>query len=232
MAIKAVFFDAGGTLFQPYPSVGELYANTAAKFGGGEFEPEAIEAGFQVAWKRRNGLASLGDETSEQKEREWWYSLVSEVFKPLGAVPKFDDFFDELQRLFVKKESWFIFPDTIKTLEFLRKRGVKRGVVSNWDLRLNQVLRNLGLTDYFDFVVGSSFIGATKPHPKIFEEALHLSNCRAEEAIHVGDTFEEDFLGAQALGIHAYLIDRKGNSHLAPHEKRIRSLEELCRLTK
>src|SRR3989338_1863322 len=102
---KAVFFDAGGTLFCPYPSVGEIYAETAARFGT-ESNPAVLESEFQAAWLRRGGLSSLGSTTSEEKERAWWHTLVQEVFESSGGVPRFEEFFAELHKSFMYKELW------------------------------------------------------------------------------------------------------------------------------
>ncbi|MBI4358610.1 MAG: haloacid dehalogenase, partial [Candidatus Omnitrophica bacterium] len=84
--VKAIFFDAGGTLFRPYPSVGEIYARTAFAYGM-KCDPDVLEREFQLAWQKRGGLSSLGRETSEVKERSWWYTLVEEVFASHGGVP-------------------------------------------------------------------------------------------------------------------------------------------------
>ena len=224
---KAIFFDAGGTLFCPFPSVGDIYASTASRFGT-SCDPQVLEQGFHSAWQRRGGLASLGSETSEAKERAWWYSLVREVFDGAEAMPDFDRFFEALYGSFEEKSSWEIYPDVWETLSLLRERGFIVGIVSNWDLRLPRLVRNLGLLDQFDFVLGSSHCGATKPHPEIFQEALRRARVRPQEAIHVGDSYEEDFLGAQPLGITAYLLDRDGgNNALIPDDFRITSLAEL-----
>ena len=48
-----------------------------------------------------------------------------------------------------------------------------------------------------------------------------------EETIHIGDTYEEDFVGANRIGIKALLLDRSGNGNSVPKEARIRSLKEL-----
>ena len=53
--------------------------------------------------------------------------------------------------------------------------------------------------------------GARKPDPAIFAPALELARCGPEEALHVGDTPEEDVAGASAAGIRSLLIDRTGN---------------------
>lgn len=226
--IKAIFFDAGGTLFRPYPSVGEIYAKAASRYGA-QCDPRTLEEAFYSAWRKCGGLASLGSETSEEKEREWWYQLVKEVFRRHGEIPQFDDFFAELHRSFEEKELWEIFPEVPEVLRELKKRGLLIGVVSNWDLRLSKLLNNLGLNAYLDFFVSSSLCGATKPHPKIFEHALRLAQVQAHEALHVGDTYEEDFAGAKSIGIHVLLIERNGNKTPVPEEYQIRSLYEILK---
>src|SRR5205085_3049946 len=53
---KAVFLDAGGTLIDPDPSVGEIYARTAERHGA-RLETRQINANYQLAWKQRRGLS-------------------------------------------------------------------------------------------------------------------------------------------------------------------------------
>ncbi|MBI1978342.1 MAG: HAD-IA family hydrolase [Candidatus Omnitrophica bacterium] len=229
--IKAVFFDAGGTLFRPYPSVGEIYARAASRYGG-VYKAEELEQEFHAVWKKRGGLSSLGTETNEEKEHAWWYTLVSEVFEPYGKVERFDDFFRELHRSFEEKHLWEVYPDVganghSPLLTELRNKGLILGIVSNWDLRLPKVVRNLGLDSYFDFLMTSSMCGATKPSNKIFREALNKAGTRPEEVIHVGDTYEEDFVGAKGVGIKPFLLDRAGKGNTVPEEFRISSLREL-----
>jgi putative hydrolase of the HAD superfamily len=223
---KAVFFDAGGTLFRPFPSVGEIYSKAASLYGVSH-DPERLEAKFHQAWKSRGGLSSLGDETNEEKERAWWHSLVHEVFEPYGGVPSFEVFFKALHRSFEEKELWEIYPEVPEVLNEIRNRGLIMGVVSNWDLRLPKVIRNLGLHHHFDFLVGSSMCGATKPSEKIFKEALKQAGVKPEEAIHVGDTYEEDFIGAERLGIRAVHLDRNGGNHSVPEHATVKNLREL-----
>ncbi len=192
--IKAVFFDAGGTLFRPYPSVGHIYAK-AAKSHGLTCDVALLESTFYLAWKKRGGLASLGAETNEEKEKLWWHSLVKEVFESHGGVPEFDRFFHALHKSFEEKDLWEIFPEVREVLDELKNRKMILGVVSNWDLRLAKLLDNLGLASDFDFFVSSSLCGATKPEAKIFHHALALANVKPEETLHVGDTYEEDLTG-------------------------------------
>ena len=61
-------------------------------------------------------------------------------------------------------------------------------------------------------IVVSQRVGTIKPHPAIFAAALELAGIQADEALHVGDTADEDVAGAQAAGIRPLLIDRQGSA--------------------
>lgn len=209
-SIKAFFFDAGGTLFQPYPSVGEIYAEVARRYGLAA-DPQTLETLFHTTWEKRDGLASLAGRSGQKEERVWWRSLVHEVFSQLGAIENFEAFFDELYDRFARPEAWRLFPDTLPLLQELKKRGKVLGVVSNWDSRLFGLCEGLGLRPYFDFILASAVVGCAKPNPKIFQEALKQARVLPEEALHVGDSLEDDVGGAREAGIQAVFLDRKGN---------------------
>ena len=82
--------------------------------------------------------------------------------------------------------------------------------VSNWDCSLPEVLKRVGLGELLDGVVSSAMAGARKPDPAIFAPALELAGVGPEEALHVGDTHEEDVEGARSAGIRSLLLDRNG----------------------
>jgi putative hydrolase of the HAD superfamily len=103
------------------------------------------------------------------------------------------------------------YPDSAPALTELRERGLRLVVVSNWDCSLGWALESCGLAGLIDGAVASAVAGARKPDPAIFDEALELAGVTREQALHVGDTREEDVAGAEAAGIKALLIDRGGN---------------------
>lgn len=207
--IKAIFFDAGGTLFQPYPSVGEIYAQVAHQYGLSA-TPQDLEVLFHTTWEKRDGLASLASRSGQKEEKEWWRSLVWEVFSKVGRIENFGAFFDELYDRFASPEAWRLFPDTLPLLQELKKRGKILGIVSNWDSRLFGLCDGLGLGPHLDFILASAVVGFAKPNPKIFQEALKRARVSSEEALHVGDSLEDDVWGAQQAGIQAIFLDRKG----------------------
>lgn len=79
------------------------------------------------------------------------------------------------------------------------------------------------IASYFDFAIASDVFGASKPDPGIFEEALRIANVSASQAIHVGDSYEADVVGARNIGITPVLIDRE-NLHPAADCHRINNL--------
>ena len=107
------------------------------------------------------------------------------------------------------------FPDAAPALAALRERGLALVCVSNWDVSLPAVLARCGLDRALDGVVTSAGAGVRKPDPAIFAPALALARCAPAEAIHVGDTPEEDVEAAEAAGIRALLLDRDGDGDIA-----------------
>jgi putative hydrolase of the HAD superfamily len=227
--IKVVFFDAGGTLFRPYPSVGEVYAKVAARHGV-RVNAELVEKTFHKKWHERNGLASLAGLTSEKIERDWWYALVRDVFGNLGEFEDFDGFFHELYDLFARAECWRLFDDTVPALDELKGKGLRLGIISNWDHRLFSIVEDLGLSRYFEKVTASAVVGSAKPGPRIFEAALASMGAEAAHSIHVGDSLEDDYHGASRAGLRAVLIDRHRKAY--NDVVRIESLHQLSNILK
>jgi putative hydrolase of the HAD superfamily len=221
--IKAVFFDAGGTLFQPHPSVGEIYARVALRYGM-DVDPRAVEEIFREEFSRRDKQVS-GAHAAEKMEKEWWRSLVLEVFTRVTEVKNFGPFYEELYDLFARAEAWRLYPEVPAVLEGVRRRGLRTGIVSNWDSRLQSICEGMRLLDQFDFILASAVVGSAKPDRGIFLEALRRSGARPEEALHVGDSVENDFRGATRAGLRAVVVLRQGTP--AEGVPTIRSLEEI-----
>jgi putative hydrolase of the HAD superfamily len=107
------------------------------------------------------------------------------------------------------------FDDARPALDGLKKSGLRLVCVSNWDISLSEVLQRCGLDDALDGVVTSAESGVQKPDPAIFQAALEIAGCGADEALHVGDTVAEDIAGAGAAGIRALHLDRAGGGDIS-----------------
>jgi putative hydrolase of the HAD superfamily len=225
-ALDVIFFDAGGTLFRPYPSVGEVYAQVARRHGA-ILDAGEIERRFQDAWHARNGLASLGA-SDDKIEREWWHRLVTEVFSGLVTFDDFEAFFAELYDVFARPGCWRLYEETVPVLDQLRRKNYRLGMISNWDHRLFSIVEGLGLKPYFEQVVASSVAGVAKPARGIFDQAVQALGVKAERCLHIGDSLEDDYYGAQRAGLQPLLLDRRGTAYNGV--VRIGSLEELLTL--
>jgi putative hydrolase of the HAD superfamily len=209
----AVLLDVGQTLLRVEPSVGHIYADTARAYGI-DAAPEVIERAFREFWntQRREFPDNLGMPSSEEAEREWWRGAVEWVFNSAGLMeafgPRFEPYFDELFEVFARGEVWHVYDDVVPTLDAFDRAGIRLGVVSNWDKRLGVLLDSLELSRRFEFIVASAGVGRRKPHPRIFEEALRRLELPADRVAHIGDSYEEDILGAQGVGITAFHLTR------------------------
>ncbi|MBU9888766.1 MAG: HAD-IA family hydrolase [Candidatus Omnitrophica bacterium] len=216
---KAVFLDAGGTLFRPFPSVGYHYSEVAARHGC-RIGAEEIEAAFRRVWHEHDGIGDLKSYCDEKVEKTFWRKIVTEVFKDLPGIRVFDTFFEELHVLFGEPSVWRLFPEVEDVLRALKQRGLVLGLVSNWDSRLLKLCAGLGLDPYLDFKVISAAFGAAKPSRRIFEEALRVAGVKAREVVHVGDSLEDDIRGAREAGIRAIWVDRSGRHGSLPPGQR------------
>jgi putative hydrolase of the HAD superfamily len=197
---RVVFFDAGETLFRAHPSPGEIYRKVAFRYGCQATAAE-LEHAFRNVWKQHDGDAHRRDAVAEKAEKRWWYGLVREVFRQVGEIQNFDRYFDEVYDLFGSPESWRVGPGIIEVLEALRGDGMALGIVSNWDQRLFSLCAGLEIAQYFDIIIASGVVGASKPSPEIFREALRQARVAPRETVHVGDSLEDDILGAARVGI-------------------------------
>lgn len=222
---KVVFFDAGGTLFHPYPSVGEIYAQVGAKYGC-PGQAAQLEKLFREVWLKRD-FSSLASCSDEKIERDWWRGLVREIFSSAGGVSDFENFFDELYHCFGEAGAWRVYPGAGEVLEELKRRGKKIAVISNWDSRLFNLCEGLGMKHHFEFILASAVFGASKPSPRIFKEALRKAGVQPHEAVHVGDSVEDDIHGALGVGMKAILIDRGHEPRKHSEAPTIRDLKEL-----
>ena len=194
--VRAVFLDALGTLVELEPPWLSLRDRVPAEVSDERLE-EALRA--EMAYYRDHAHEGR-DEASLADLRERCAAIVSERLDMEVTAAEL-----------VEAIRFDAYPDALPALRELRERGLSLVAVSNWDCSLPAVLERCGLGVMLDGAVSSAAAGARKPDPAIFEPALELAGCAPEEALHVGDTPEEDIEGAWAAGIRPLLIDRNGN---------------------
>lgn len=220
----ALLLDAHGTLLELQPPAPALQRVLRERCGIEltlEQAQRAIAA--EVAYYRAHLHEGYDDAAVDELRGRCSQALREalageRVLDALGA--------DELTEVLLEALQFRPYPEVPEVLAELRRRGIATVVASNWDASLPRTLAKLGLRDQLDGVVTSAQCRVPKPNPEVFRAALGLVRASPEDAIHVGDSLEEDVTGARAAGIEPVLIGRDGRP--APDGVRtVRSLREL-----
>lgn len=189
--IRALFVDAAGTLLKPREPVGVSYARVARRHGQ-EVDPAAVQPRFRAALHGRAGQRQEGD------GRAYWRGVVAE------SVGVDDEaLFEELYALYAEPRAWWVDTDALRGLGGIARRGVRLGIVSNWDTRLRSLYTRMALDRMFPWLVCSAEVELEKPDPAIFHLACELVGVEPAEAVHVGDDPERDVAGASRAGLGA-----------------------------
>jgi putative hydrolase of the HAD superfamily len=200
-SLRAVLFDAGNTLvFLDYErmaqGVGTALGLPLTGQGLAVHAPEAASA-MEAA-------------TGSDRDRA---AVYLEALFRLAGVPagRMAEVSECLRQMHGELHLWCsVHEHTHDALARLRAAGLRLGIVSNSDGRVDQALTAAGLRDYFDVVIDSSVFGTEKPDPAIFRAALEALDVAPEEALYVGDLYDVDVVGARAAGMEAVLLTPDG----------------------
>uniref|UniRef100_H3C0Z2 Haloacid dehalogenase-like hydrolase domain-containing protein 3 n=1 Tax=Tetraodon nigroviridis TaxID=99883 RepID=H3C0Z2_TETNG len=228
--LRWVLWDVKDTLLRVRTSVGEQYSQEAGRMGL-KLSPAEVQAAFQQAYGHYSSTYPNYGISQGMSGRSWWISLVQDTFSRCGVQDPvlIDTMAQNLYRNFCSAETWEIFPDTRRSLERCSSLGLNLGVVSNFDIRLKEILHVCGLLSHFSFLITSEEAGAAKPSPTIFHQALQRCGVPAAMVAHVGDHYANDYLASRAVGIRGILLDRLNKAAWldVPRQHRISSLDEL-----
>lgn len=195
--MKLVLFDGYGTLFDEAMETLfctcqtvvddldlDMTRETFLDHWDRYFFPMIREGEFMTFWDAHViGLNRVFDDLNVAGNAD---AYVTALFDAFGNVPLYED---------VKP--------TFKALN-----GVKTGVVSNADHgHLTSALKTNGLT--FEVVVSSESARCYKPRADIFFDALKQFDCVPEDALYVGDSQEDDIVGARAAGVKVAWLNRE-----------------------
>ncbi len=205
---SAIFFDAVGTLLKPATPVDETYHLYGNKHGSA-ISKDSIRNRFYESFKKEELKdASLDCKTNEARECERWESIVSECFPDLkNTAPLFNDLFN----YYSNPSAWELYPGTIPVLKFLENAGINWGIASNFDLRLQSIVKSKPELCNCKWLIISSLIGYKKPSNHFFEHLKTSSRISFDKILMVGDSPENDILPAKELGMQTFEI-KEGQS--------------------
>jgi putative hydrolase of the HAD superfamily len=201
--LRAVLLDSLGTLVELDSPVPRLHA--AIQRLGFQVQEERVVAAFgaEVAYYVEHHVEGRDQSTLADLRNR-----CAAVFLDGLGIPELP--LPDARDALVSSLRFRPFEDAAPALRELRARGLKLVVVSNWDCSLREVLAGAGLMELVDDAVSSAEAGAAKPDPAPFRAALAAAGCEPGEAVHVGDSEENDLAGARAAGIRAVLLRRPG----------------------
>jgi putative hydrolase of the HAD superfamily len=142
-----------------------------------------------------------------------WGAMVGTTAVEAGFPPeKLPSFVDDLWSEHVRTNLWSLVPEGFgPAIERARAKGVKIVLVSNSEGMLDTLFERLGIARHFDLLLDSGKVGVEKPDPRIFEIALERFATPPDEALHLGDIYSTDILGARAAKMRAALVDPYGH---------------------
>lgn len=206
--VKAVLFDLDDTLFDHRHSSRSGLQAVQQRYSC--FQQATLDELEQahMAILEEVHLSVLRGELSLQQARA---KRMERLFRQFGGA-SFCAMAGEAASLYreLYQDARQTVPGTIALLEALRP-SVKIGIVSNNLLSEQQEkLRHLGLEGHIDALVVSEEVGIAKPDARIFQVALERLQCRADEAVMIGDAWQNDIVGARGAGIRAIWLNRYG----------------------
>jgi putative hydrolase of the HAD superfamily len=207
---EVLFLDVGDTLIRAHPSWAGVYRLGLLELGMDVAERDIERA---LLAETKAGPYWLSEEPFEPTEENSFSRVVefdTAVLGRLGYADLPEDVFRAIEDAFARRSAWYVFPDVLPALDALRAAGVRLCVISNFVWGGPELIHDLELADQFEALVISSRVGFQKPNPGIFRHALQMMHVEPGRALHVGDSYRADVLGARRVGIEALLIARGG----------------------
>ncbi len=209
-----VFFDVGYTLMALFPSRGDVYAEIAYRHGY-NLSPLVIQQNFnqlEEEWNNEKIMSQPVMQASLPTVSEHYAQFNAEILIRSGisksdknlAVSIGKEIFNTV---FTDYTRWRTFTDVEKFLKMLKQQGKKLAVVENWDNRLGSFMKKWRLDSYFEFILAGGGFDLRKPNPQLFELALQKARIKPNAALHIGDMYVDDVLGAKKAHITPLLFD-------------------------
>ena len=214
--IEGIIFDLGSTLIyfdgEWSQVIPEAVSNMVVSLreAGLEIEAEAFASRFHAEL-----AAYYRERETEFIEYTTLYLLKNTIAEmglqapPHGVLEKSLEMFYS-----VTQSHWRVESDAQTTLETLRERGYRLGMISNAgdDADVQALVDKAGVRPYFDMIVTSAAEGIRKPNPEIFRKLLRFWEMAPDRVVMVGDSLGADILGANNAGIYSIWITRRADT--------------------
>ena len=200
--IKTVFIDYTGTMVKEGGKEMEELVARVCK-GSSMKEPAAVVG---LWWKLVKEYETKSFQDSYLTEDQ----ITEKVLWHMEREIHLKENTKELHRLV--QGFWLHAPLFADVKPFLEQCPVPVYVISNNGKEyVTKALKEKGII--LDRVICADMVRAYKPHKELFEKGLEISGCKAQEAVHIGDSYASDVQGARSAKITPILLDRSGTKH-------------------
>jgi HAD superfamily hydrolase (TIGR01549 family) len=194
---KAFFFDFGDTLASTDPPFIFRIAMAMRKVGfditDREFEAEYVKADYRLFLKHKE----MG-RISPREHREWFFPILYESLTPIADIESFrESVRREMNEIGFSRSP---IPGAAELLDFLKGKGYLLAVISNNDGYTEEKCEEVGIRRYLDFVFDSTKLDMVKPDRRIFKYAAEKMGISPSDAVHIGDMYGTDVMGALNAG--------------------------------
>lgn len=212
-AFKLITFDITGTLLKYRSSPAVEYSNILNKYGL-EVRLSTLENLINKNWTFMTKAHPNFGLYTGLKWENYWRLYAQNVFSKAFQLENITDnvpltdIIDDLMMTYSTGETFKVQDGAIELLEYLNNEQIPLGVLTNYDPRINSMIKNLGLSHYFKFILSSYEVRSEKPDIKIFRKAESYieKGLNREQFLHIGDSYLLDFKGAKNAGWSAFLV--------------------------
>jgi len=204
--LRAVFFDAGGTLVHvDHARVRDALLRSLGR-------APTVQALADAEYQGRAAVEQAMESNSALTDGSRWQVHFFGALASLGfARDELARAGPEIRAEHERANLWTVVqPGVREALATLRAHGLTVACISNSNGTVAALLAQVGLGAELDFVIDSGVVGVEKPDPAIFALALDHAGVGPADAMHVGDLFGVDVVGARRAGIEPVLLDPLG----------------------
>jgi putative hydrolase of the HAD superfamily len=198
----AVFFDVDFTLIHPGPRFQAVGYEAACRKHGVAVDASRFDDAVA-------GASTVLESADQMYDDALYVKYTRRIIELMGGTsPAAEQVARELYREWAEHHHFSLYDDVVDTLQALRDRDIRVGLISNSHRCLASFQSHFELDGLIAVAVSSPDHGYMKPHPHIFKAALELMQVRASEAAMVGDSLRHDVDGARRIGMRGVLIAR------------------------
>jgi len=219
---NAVLFDLGGTLVKGSDTfeVAKVYASIMEKYNVVRNLEEIAKV-----YEELNTSSLL--KKIVLMEGRFWVNFNLLLLKMLNVRENVLEIADAMDRMWWNHVNITLYEDTVPTLETLQYNNIVLGVISNsLESDIENILKLAGIEKFFTIKVGIDTFKSVKPEREIFTKTLEKYCLDRERTMFVGDSLENDYIGALNAGLSVILVDR----HDKVRKKDVRKISSLIEL--